>query len=402
MDITVSCNNKVGYSLIADSVFSDLVNHAFVFDESITWMSDIGKLKNNEANQVFRNISLNFYDGISGILLFLFAYYKFRPSSLSRSIYKKGINTFLRRLIKEVPLMEVGFHNGLAGVDFMLDIIKEDITNDEYNKAKSLIFLALLDKIKSTKQYDIISGLSGLIIHLIHQPNSFDSTSIDLLPQCVERLQELMIERENDIVFKNFKEAYLGGFSHGVSGVAYCLLLLSDFYNSSEFTGLAERCLNYELSLYNEAEANFIDMRLDYKGCCNYWCHGYPGISIALNKAYQKTKNKIYLSHIEKCYKNFNLDLKRLNSLSLCHGVFGNLAVFKEVSQQLDINQNLKDRADFEDNLVDRFGEDGFASKYLTEQKFIPGIMNGISGIGLFALTKCTGMDYLSKFLFNK
>ena len=67
------------YKQVSDGTFNELVNRSFLFDKEVTWLTFTGKLPVNDYDTSYKNVSLDLYSGISGILYFLKFYKEANP-----------------------------------------------------------------------------------------------------------------------------------------------------------------------------------------------------------------------------------------------------------------------------------------------------------------------------------
>ena len=313
--------------------------------------------------------------------------------------YKNTINTFLKKIDTELEWMDIGFYNGIAGVLFILELIKNDISAECYSSTKNNLVKRLSIKTAATEQYDIISGLAGLIIFITQFYSSENKELNNILIMASKKLLELAVYKNSMIVFEYSKSRYLGGFSHGVSGVAYAAFLLANEFNDKFYLDFAEKCLQYELSLFDASKGKFIDKRLDYLGYGNSWCHGYPGTSMALCKAHQLTNKEIYREYVLYSINNFRPDIEKESNFCLCHGVLGNFAIEERVLKMLNNNTLSNSLLDYQVDKMKTVLDRSFNPYKKNKNKFIPGLMTGISGIGLYALGKLLNNDIVAPVL---
>lgn len=135
----------------------------------------------------------------------------------------------------------------------------------------------------------------------------------------------------------------LNGFSHGNSGIAYVLFLLSNYIDKQEslYVEIANRALNYEnltvcegvLPDYRKYEMEISSLTNMSNKHFNAWCHGNLGGLIP-------REHSCYFGEANK--DNLHFDTNSMG-FSLCHGIYGNYIIadylgikYEEKSFQID------------------------------------------------------------------
>ncbi|PGQ90049.1 type 2 lantipeptide synthetase LanM, partial [Bacillus cereus] len=116
--------------------------------------------------------------------------------------------------------------------------------------------------------------------------------------------------------------SYLGGFSHGTSGIAWSLWRSGILNGNQEYIDLAKRALAYDRSLFEKEESAWKDTRESEKKCLHQWCHGSTGIGLSrvLVRSYEENVEmdeeiRVAVDNVRK-YGFKNND-------TLCHGNMG-------------------------------------------------------------------------------
>mgnify|MGYP004602627023 CR=1 FL=1 len=327
--------------------YNNLLSKSFIKDDLITWLEIIEK-----GNERYKDYEIDYmpdtlYYGKTGVFLFLLKYTKYYSVKNSEidSLHKQ-IQSFLNNYLKNItknPDIQNGIFDGAAGILYlMLEFNKE-----KGGQEKDIIFLIefLSNNVRHDLSFDIISGSIGLLKVLlkIYEDDFFSSFK--------EKILQQIIVVKNNIV-KNYhsnsnicgwpsKRKYTSdsidislGYSHGIAGfipVLYkCSKLLKDF----NLQCLVNEAIEFLISQNNKHSKNWPCSMQDAKELVN-WCHGSPGILLCMIELYNEGYNNIDLKNI--IMENIPLLIKtKKESLSLCHGSFGNNYIGLYIAYSLD------------------------------------------------------------------
>jgi type 2 lantibiotic biosynthesis protein LanM len=241
-------------------------------------------------------MSLNLYDGLSGITLFLSALYAITKDPEIKLLNESTIRS-LRQGIENIQQ-----HNSFSGIRYIG--ITSGISSIIYTFLKISTFLddpsfiddaiqtsRMIDHglIGNDKSFDVISGSAGCILAMLLL---FKKTG---LPGVLEKailcgdhlLTKITEVNDGTCGWITGGNKMLTGFSHGQAGIAYSLLKLFEATGEAKYRDIAIRAIDYENSRFSDEFGNWPDMRefgqnnsTEFK-FMNGWCHGAPGIGLA-------------------------------------------------------------------------------------------------------------------------
>jgi len=285
----------------------------------------------------------SFYSGLSGITFFLLSYLKVQPNE----ILKKTAIGFLKQIIynfKNQKSDSFDFWVGGLGIAYTLHYAGDILENQRWKNESQKILNKTIQITKSDWKIDVIDGVAGAIPILIYFHELYPLLKLDELAIAAGQFLKQSASKEtNGISWKSYKEQAhpnLGGFAHGVSGIANALLDIYKLTNNIDFLNIAKEAIKYENTLYSSKENNWGDLRnysrdneqISYP--C-FWCHGASGIGISRDKVYSITKENIYKNDIQNIIQNIisNNNVTSLKNYSLCHGQFGNLMILRSLKK---------------------------------------------------------------------
>lgn len=346
------------------------------------------------------------YSGNAGIILYLIELYK----ATNDDEYLTAIRASAERIAHQIVKAEAqncSFYTGASGIAYTFLKIYE-ITSDNYylDFAEDLV-----TKCSSTivARNELFSGLAGELLGLGHVHAATRNPII--LELIREKINSLVDSTKIDTHglywdFSPHLSKFLGGFSHGISGIVFALFELSKYLNSPNLLWLAKQGMACENSLYNKKANNWLDYRAPLKLESDQrpqpkdflaWCHGAVGVGLArlsisdqdieANRDVRLARDKVHSSIIK-----INKDI---TNYTLCHGFCG-LGMFLNV-----LYARLKDPIDY--NLSLRIADQALNSNnkqstflngypiFNDKQDF--GLFNGLSGIGYYYLNTLSPQD---------
>lgn len=131
------------------------------------------------------------------------------------------------------------------------------------------------------------------------------------------------------------------GFAHGNAGIIYFLLELFSKTSDSNLHTAANKAFDWLISkMIIDEKHKTVKWYVSDKSNDSWhsWCHGAPGITLALLKHYEVTKDDSYLHIIDKILNTYSNEYSR-NNLSTCCGLSGIGEVFIEAYK---ITKNIK------------------------------------------------------------
>jgi lantibiotic modifying enzyme len=302
------------------------------------------------------------------------------------------------------------------------------------------------ETIAADHEYDIMAGAAGNILVLL---GLYRRTGISNLLTAAQNYGWHLVKNARSqpgagIAWSSYLPSSqpLGGFSHGVAGIAYSLLELAKVSQTNEFRQTALSALTYERTLFDPASGNWRDVRDLTTPSLNSasvrqqkqteismvaWCHGGAGITLARLASLQKehlawgaaqTHQTNYSQARAEVEEDIIGGLNLLEQTgwqgahndSLCHGTLGNLEVLQVAAQlgsqtpgQLTVDTNLalvlaletagRSYTRERERMLGRLGASPEAvfRTGLPLHAQTPGLMTGIAGIGYGCLRLAYG-----------
>lgn len=365
---TKDLSKHIANSIIQNNYLSSIDN------SSGMWIGSELSSRNNTYRLSVLDFSL--YSGVCGIVIFLAEMYKKTKHGCYLEICKKSVSHIIHNSNKLT--LSPSMYNGLGSISYTFFYLYE-ITADTYYKFQGeKYFNEMINKIQSDDiEFDLLDGLAGNIIF------------------CVE-----LYEKYNDNIYLNYaynlaillkgklrdeKDKLLTGLGHGTSGIALAFNRISEYY--IDFKTNVEEMMEYENSNYNESIFNWKDLRKKINTDnfnVNYWCHGRPGILLSKAIIYEgnfinDSKNINYKEIYDISYKQTKL-MKRI---SLCHGIFGNLEIFKMIADKIDSSYSRREIQKYKEKVLKE--DDNKVQRQIKSMlnNNLIGLMTGVSGIGL-------------------
>jgi type 2 lantibiotic biosynthesis protein LanM len=342
------------------------------------------------------DISGDLYDGSAGICLFLAYLDAIQPQPEFRQAAERALS----HAIEQRNTTFIGAYQGTGGLIYLLTHLAQ-----LWNRPALLdLAVELIDEVKGRidqdPYFDILHGVAGLIPVMLNLAAATDGKGIDCAVKCAQHLLAEATRRGNtlswrcgrpDLVRDNFT-----GFSHGVSGMGWALILLGCHLNQPDYITAGRQAFAYETNHFDQQKQDWYDLRRsvmtsedpNQKHFANAWCNGAAGIGlsrIASWAALGKTDDEM----LRDAYRALNATVGNFNKLgndSLCHGKAGNAELFLLISKlndqpYLQMEANVLAQAQwriFEKARRWICGSSG--------NDIVPDLMLGIAGIGMHFL----------------
>lgn len=296
-----------------------------------------------DAEPRIQVLSEHFYDGTTGIAVFLLALARATGRDDFRQVGLDAFATMRHRFVAE---RQAGFADRdrmLGGAEGPASCIYPLVLGAQLAKSDVLLDWAeeiarCIDDawIAADTTYDVIGGAAGaalglLALHEAGRPLGFDramACGAHLLAHC--RPASAAGHARS-----------LAGMSHGAAGFAYALERLAAASGRPEYSIAAAEWVAYERSLFDEASGNWPDLRFtaderptpDHAVC--RWCHGASGIGLArLGMIRHGAAARDLLDDVERAIARTAAE--RMSALDcLCCGNFGRLDLLLEAGVTL-------------------------------------------------------------------
>jgi type 2 lantibiotic biosynthesis protein LanM len=343
-----------------------------------------------ETKWVPRPIGHDLYAGLAGITLFLGYLGSVTGTDDYSQLARRTFSGWRSSILKnESP--PIGAFNGLAGSIYTLFHLGALWTDAEcFALADSLAGELDRHLDSDTKGLDIINGAAGCITALLADPRRRGNSvpHLDLAIRCGDHLLAHAIPWGDGIGWLTTHPTPLASFAHGSAGIAWALIRLYEACELQKFKTAAIDTVLGERQLYRESIGNWIDARnnpelSESKQMCS-WCHGAAGIALSRAELVKHVDDERLRAELGVAL-NTTLRTGIGTNHSLCHGALGNL-------QCLTLSVATSPKRDELHHAVAQLQNDVFRDIRrgilcgVVMGIDSPGLMNGLSGVGLALL----------------
>ncbi|MEC1543692.1 type 2 lanthipeptide synthetase LanM family protein [Bacillus halotolerans] len=352
--------------------------------KDITWISTVLE-GNREVAWNISPVGLDFYNGNSGIALFLAYLAHFTGETRFKEAAAHAIVPILDDMKQygENPSWSLGAYSGVGGCLFTVNLIA-GLWNDIslYQQVEDAL-PGYIGMISQDTIFDYIGGATGaldILLCIYHHTGNVDALKGAIL--CGNHLIEHSQQMEyGGIGWPTMLNGLaLTGYSHGNSGIAAAFSSLYRVTKNKTYLTYISQALEYERAFYDENEKNW---RTPGREKTSYaWCHGAPGVLLSRLRLKENGYNDHLLDQEIKCslettlYKGFG------NNRSYCHGDFGQLEILlyaNKVLQDTDLGINIESVGSQLLEIIDEKMWNYGVSRG-TDSK---GLMCGLAGIGM-------------------
>ena len=362
---------------VADQILSDIV-----FSKNKKTASLLSLNASIDGKWFVSPASQGLYDGLGGISLFLLYMWKETGESKYLEAAEGTIKSAINPMIEPKGLISA--FSGTFSVLYSLVHFQQIIPSEEYKKKIQNLKARLKANVKEDEAFDLLGGSAGVIQVLL---NLFEVTNDQEYTDIAEMygrhlLDNAVVVGEDQIAWKNpHSHNYLGGLSHGTTGIAWSLLRLFEVTNKEDFREAARKALRFDQSLFDEGEKAWRDNRNEKNNFLHQWCHGSTGIGLGRIKAAKIGNVDTYDSEIHQAIKNTR---EYKTSDTLCHGNFGDTELLLQAAAHFNDDNSLKQARKKAYNVLLKKEERG---SYLIDgpQAGIiqPSLFTGLTGIGM-------------------
>lgn len=295
------------------------------------------------------------------------------------------------RFSSEFALHQNGFY-GLPIVIYALLVCAEKLGDEScLNLAYNLVMKIPAQMWGEVTNPDILTGSASSILALIALHKKFPDDElikrIQLIAQGILRYQEQDGSNIGGFSIPNAPRPLLG-MAHGASGIACALSKLYSFTGDSTLLPPIHAALEYEHSNYSQEHQDWPNLWKDPASpvFMSGWCAGAPGIGLARLEMLNQFGDKVMPDIEASCQAT----LRHLGSGGhhLCCGEAGRIIFLVNASQKLNRSDLLHSAAKATENLLDFYEQKGYWKlQTMAARSIIPGLTDGIAGIGLSLLT---------------
>lgn len=301
-----------------------------------------------------------FYDGLSGIYLFLLYYVQ--HYNCERAFELKGV---LEKQLFKLPKKtssELSVYSGKYAVLYpLLEKIKLEKQDSDITLAKNL--LEDVEELPRDR-VDWVSGVSGVIKVLV---NYFKLTQDNFfLEKAINLAGNMEIEQVS-----------LCGFSHGFSGIAYALHSLYVETGNVNYLKKVRHCIELENEHYKD---NWPDLR-NNKETISQWCHGTVGIGYTRLLLKENGFDHANISRDLSSSINDVMSATLSDEAGLCHGELGRYSFLEKLSKSSVIPEDLRKQINIKKASIQNSIYRGVTVNAFENNPAL-GLMTGITGVG--------------------
>lgn len=389
-----------------------LLNEAKTEFNGIYW--ETISLNNIDKNRETYAKEYNLYKGVSGICLFLVELHIVTNEKKYLEAAEQGMHWVVNsKLFSEDN--SYSLFTGRMGVA-IVQLRLYEVTSNQLYLEQALTIAKESFSFNWCSLYELINGLSGCLLALIHIHAATQNEEVLKLIEIYTEKLILSMKSVDKGLFWDTSSAQtssLCGLSHGVSGIAYVFLELGYYLGNNTFYEFSFQAFIYENQHYDINKQNWLDLRntideqthpAEYLEAydrgdsrmffqtdqMNAWCHGAAGIGLSRALAYERIpKAGIYLQDFFRAinktiYTNvLNDDLR---SPTLCHGSGGNADLFIEAFSLFKEERYLKYAQKVALKILEKKSETGFYLSGTPYEVEDLSLFLGTSGVGHFFL----------------
>lgn len=295
------------------------------------------------------------------------------------------------RFSSQFALYQNGFH-GLPIVIYALLVCAEKLGDKScLDLAYSLVMKIPAPIWGQVVNPDILTGSASSILALIALHKKFPDDEIlkriQLISRGILRYQEQNGSNAGGFRIPNAPRPLLG-IAHGASGIAYALSKLYSLTEDSKLLPPIRAALEYERNFYNQEHQDWPNLWKDpaSPSFMSGWCGGAPGIGLVRLEMLDQFGEEL-LPDIE---ASCQATVRHLGIAGhhLCCGEAGRIIFLVKASQKLNRPDLLQSAVKATENMLDFYEQKGYWKlQSMAVRSIIPGLTDGISGVGLSLLT---------------
>jgi hypothetical protein len=374
--------------------------------------------RDNHSGAISFIFNSSLWNGTGGIAWFFLAFYESYGKDDYLEIAEGSFSKIYQYSIDH-KISNPSLYDGITGVIYLGLELFRVTGNDLYLQQSSEIYTIYRQKILAEQTEDMLIGISGILIVMC---TLYHFTGDQKLGEDIAILTTTLLEKsliaESGIKWGNntLSVDSLCGFSHGNSGIAFCLLQLGKYFDNNEFIWLAEKAFNYEDTYYDLLKNNWLDLRwedsknrlpnlfdwnkntfLSEDFDINAWAHGASGIGTSRISALAITDNAMYEKDCKKIFKRCKNDIvTRSKRNHILFSGYGGLSDFLlQYHEMFNDKEALELATEITLEGLNKSREHGHSSWGIQNSEDL-GLMTGTAGIGLSLLMLIKGKTFNS------
>ncbi len=342
-----------------------------------------------------------FYEGLSGVAVFLMAYAKVTGNSEIEELVTnkviKGITQRLneldaknkRQLSKFYRAEELGTSRGASSLVYSFaTLARLSAHKDLLDSAEKFADLISPEYIYQDTHIDLLRGVAGTALALLSLHNLNNSNRVlSLARHCGEHLLATRQPSPYDgLRAWPTVAGQLGtGLSHGAAGIILALVRLYAVTRDNRYLEAAKEGIAYEHATFSTEYGNWPDLRnpneINYVSNSS-WCNGAPGIAIGRAAGLAVLDSDLVRSDIQRAV-DFTLSQPIRGVDHLCCGNLGRLFILQSLARTIkdsELQAQLRNRLQLVIKRKYSRGHYTVSSKFpLT---YCLGMFQGLAGIG--------------------
>ncbi len=375
---------------------------AFHAGDESTWQ---GLTFIDEKNWALLPMGIDLYSGLAGVAYFL-AYLgqisgQMRHSDLARRSWRT-----VTRVVDGVleHAVGVGAFTDISGLAHVAAHLGHLWNDDAQLLLAERMMRRAGELIAQDQALDVIGGAAGCIASALSVHAVTGSQS---MREVVERAgahlaQHAQRQPDGSLAWGTpmATQKPLLGFSHGASGMAWALARAAKLCKRPDWLQVSNAALAYERAQYSSQLGNWPDFRdVNGPGDAGHmlaWCHGAPGVGLARLGLLETCDSPELRSDIAQALRITRKQGFGLNH-SLCHGDLGNLELWTEAARTLSDSTCTAESLSLAHGITRSMDAEGLLCGVPLGTE-TPGLMSGISGIGL-GLLRMAAPDHVPSIL---
>ncbi len=373
---------NAGLPLDLDDIINLLNATAIETEANIGWLA-LRSLLIDRYSPATTDLSL--YDGAAGILVFTSACTALLGNPVAERLSSKLLEMIFHNS-EDLVQYGVGGYDGISGICYGVEQAGRFLGRDT-RAFRSVCLAALREKLRSAGEYepmDLVCGWAGCLLVTARLLDLNSLADIERAEwRCFGDDVAVLIgsraqfdERRSTARWTPIRalSQLPHGLAHGAGGIALALAEWARISCDEDALRLACLAGRHEMAAFNSQSNGWIDYRTGR--ISNFWCYGAAGLVYAFEglarhnaedwgDVLDQSKLAATLFNKEQCG-------------SLCHGAIGNMRSLEESRHELPWNE---------------------VDLSLPGGSTIPGLMTGISGVGISLLERHVGRKLLPNVL---